>query len=294
MVIDDASPDDTAKIAESLLKEDSRVSYISHKSNKGHISTYNEGIDWVSADYMLILSADDYLLPGALARAAALMDGHPEVGMTIGRAIELQEDGSKHLSNIHFHIDEGIRWSIVTGSEFIQRSGSRNIVSTPTAVVRTQLQKKLGGYRQELPHTGDMEMWLRFAAHGSVGIVHDCQAAYRRHSSNMSIHYSEESGLPDLQQRKAALEWFFESNDYVSSHPRLCSRLLRLLSVDAISRASRAFNEGKIEISDDIAGFAVKLCPEVKRSWPWVKLACKRLVGFRAWTLLRPSNSARA
>src|SRR3979490_235845 len=70
MVIDDASPDDTAEIAESLLKEDSRVSYISHKSNKGHISTYNEGIDWVSADYMLILSADDYLLPGALARAA--------------------------------------------------------------------------------------------------------------------------------------------------------------------------------------------------------------------------------
>jgi hypothetical protein len=33
-------------------------------------------------------------------------------------------------------------------------------------------QKHLGGYRPELPHAGDMEMWLRFAAHGGVGRIH--------------------------------------------------------------------------------------------------------------------------
>ena len=74
LIIDDASPDNTAEVATELAKEDSRVSFFRHAVNKGHIATYNEGIEWVSGDYMLLLSADDYLLPGALARAAELMD----------------------------------------------------------------------------------------------------------------------------------------------------------------------------------------------------------------------------
>src|SRR5215471_13341349 len=56
------------------------------------IATYNEGIDWVSADYMLLLSADDYLLPGALDRAAAVLDAHLEVGFVFGRAVELDTE----------------------------------------------------------------------------------------------------------------------------------------------------------------------------------------------------------
>src|SRR5437763_7992755 len=78
LVIDDASPDNTAEVAAALASEDPRVTVIRHTTNKGHINTYNEGIDWASADYMLLLSADDYLLPGALARATNLMDAHPE------------------------------------------------------------------------------------------------------------------------------------------------------------------------------------------------------------------------
>jgi len=69
LIIDDASPDNTAEVATALVNEDPRVSFIRHAENKGHIATYNEGIEWASADYMLLLSADDYLLPGALSRA---------------------------------------------------------------------------------------------------------------------------------------------------------------------------------------------------------------------------------
>src|SRR5580692_6786433 len=78
LVIDDASPDNTAEIAAALAREDPRVNVVRHNKNKGHIKTYNEGIEWASADYMLLLSADDYLLPGALARATKLMNAHPK------------------------------------------------------------------------------------------------------------------------------------------------------------------------------------------------------------------------
>src|SRR5207253_8052097 len=95
LIIDDASPDNTAEVAAELVREDPRVSFIRHIENKGHINTYNEGIEWASADYMLLLSADDYLLPGALSRATGLMEAHPEVGFTFGKAIELSDSGNE-------------------------------------------------------------------------------------------------------------------------------------------------------------------------------------------------------
>ena len=93
LVIDDASSDNTSEVAAALAREDVRVTVIRHSTNKGHINTYNEGIEWASADYMLLLSADDYLLPGALSRAADLMDANPELGFVFGNVIELSDSG---------------------------------------------------------------------------------------------------------------------------------------------------------------------------------------------------------
>ena len=88
LIIDDASPDDTEVVGRRLAERDPRVTYRRHAVNQGHIATYNEGLlEWADGDYALLLSADDMLTPGALARAARLMDAHPEVGMTYGDVI---------------------------------------------------------------------------------------------------------------------------------------------------------------------------------------------------------------
>ncbi len=49
LILDDASPDNTSEVGAELAREDSRVTQVRHHVNKGHIATYNEGIDWVSA-----------------------------------------------------------------------------------------------------------------------------------------------------------------------------------------------------------------------------------------------------
>lgn len=285
LIIDDASPDNTAEVAADLARDDSRVTALRHANNKGHIATYNEGIDWVSGDYMLLLSADDYLLPGALHRAVRLMENNPGVGFTFGNAIVRNERSATRLTN-SLACKNCER--IVAGLEFISLSGARNIVSTPTAVVRTRLQKRLGGYRTELPHSGDMEMWLRLAAHGLVGFVGAPQAVYRRHDSNMSRAYSGESLLRDLQQRELALECFFQSCGYLLAGPQqLRRRLLRSLGYEALAFASSAFNDGQQEISRRLSEYAVDVSPGIKRSLYWTKLACKRTVGYRTWRALR-------
>lgn len=285
LIIDDASPDNTAEVARGLAREDSRVTFLQHTINKGHIATYNEGIEWVSADYMLLLSADDYLLPGAISRSVNFMDSHPEVGFTFGRVIEIRNEGTIGQKKKVANISDKAGWHILRGLEFIKFSGSRNIVYAPTAVVRTELQKRLGGYRPELPHSGDMEMWLRLAAHSSVGMLETCQAVYRRHGGNMTLIYQREQDFPDLQQRKAALDCFFQTCRFVlPDAQKLHSRLYRHLGIQAVRCANAAFNEGEMEISDRLSEFALDVYPEAKKSPRWTLLACKRSLGFRMWS----------
>src|SRR5215831_13362910 len=203
LIIDDASSDDTAQVATNLAARDNRVQFRRHVINIGNIGTYNEGIEWARGDYFLILSADDYLLPGSLFRAASVFAAHPEVVLTCGQVAvadkndfipKISRQGNK--SNYH----------IMTGQEFILATcanSSENPVWTPTAVVRTSAQKQVGGYSKTLPHAGDLEMWLRLAHFGSVAVLESYQAVYRRHGLNMHNSFA---GVPNLRQHLLAFE----------------------------------------------------------------------------------------
>jgi glycosyltransferase involved in cell wall biosynthesis len=303
LIIDDASPDNTAEVAAALARENPRVTVIRHSTNKGHINTYNEGIQWASADYLLLLSADDYLLPGALSRAEDLMDVHPEVGFTFGNVIELSDSGNETPTKSIIEATDDSHKRILEGREFIELSGADNLVATCSAVVRTELQKRLGGYRVELPHTGDMEMWLRFAAHASVGFISAYQGVYRQHRANMStayyfisdgrVIYTKNGRLADLQQRKSALDCFSEHcHDVLPRCEHFCRGLYRQLSELAVERASAAFNDGQMDEFRELSDFALAVCPEIKRSSAWVKLTCKRWMGAGTWRAVRPVATA--
>ncbi|MFB6420735.1 MULTISPECIES: glycosyltransferase family 2 protein [Bradyrhizobium] len=284
LIIDDASTDNTAQVAQELASSDPRVEFRRHATNHGHIATFNEGIDWAAADYMILLSADDYLMPGAIERSVRLMDDNPSLGLTFGGAVALHE-GRKEAVAPPAELGPGTK--ILSGRDFIRIGGARNIVLSPSVVVRTSLQKKIGGYLPDLTHSGDMEMWLRFAAHGPVGYIDAIQAVYRRHSTNMSGGYSAEQ---DFHQRKLAFEHFLDRCAAVLPDPdELRCWLTRHLALDAISCASRAFNEGDVGLSERLSALASKLDPEVTRSRRWWFLACKRQLGSRGWQLLRPA-----
>lgn len=289
LIIDDESPDDSADVGAELARGHENVTFLHHSRNKGHIRTYNEGIEWAAAKYFLLLSADDYLLPGALGCATKMMETSPEIGMVFGNALAEFEDGETEVVRPLLGRVQGCGDRVFGGLEFVRVSGASNLVPTPTAVVQTNVQKRIGGYRPELPHSGDMEMWLRFAAHGKIGFVDRCQGVYRRHSRNMSSGYETANSLPDLRQRKAAIDLFLQANGWEEGLQReLHGDLGRI----AIGRASAAFNVGDKRALQELTGFAVQISPDVKRSLPWARLMTKRMVGHRAWKVLSAGYQA--
>lgn len=285
LVIDDASEDDTPDVTRRLADSDNRVEFRRHRVNKGHIATYNEGLDWATADYLVLLSADDVLAPGALDRAATVLDAHANVGFVYGRAGQSTEPG--HLSASHA---EG-KDEIIPGRDFIERScrSGYNFVPTPTAVVRTHLQHRIGGYRLELPYTGDMELWLRFAAYADVCELHCIQACYRIHGQNMHQSYDQ---FIDLCHRAAALETLFATqSDRIEGAAELHAMARRAAAVEAVYAANSAFDGGELENAGRYSKYAVEICPEIAAWGPYRRLQLKQRLGPAFWSLLREARN---
>jgi glycosyltransferase involved in cell wall biosynthesis len=293
LIIDDASPDETPEMAARLLERDPRVAYRRHAENRGHIATYNEGLDWADGDYTVLLSADDLLTPGSLARAVKLLDGHPEVGLAYGRGIAFRSDQPPSWTR---PASEECGWKILAGSEFLESCIACfcNPVCTPTAIVRTRLQKQLGGYRAELPHTGDMEMWMRFAVHAPLGVLDADQAYYRIHGSNMNLYWNgynlNEHSIIDLKQRKAAFDILFRDHgDVIADHERIKLGVKdRLISWDAFWEASKLFEKGDLAGCQEWLDFALDVDPELRNRPEYARLRWKRRVGPSIWSALRP------
>ena len=286
LIIDDASPDDTEVVGRRLAERDRRVTYRRHAVNQGHIATYNEGLlEWADGNYALVLSADDMLTPGALARAAGLMDANPRVGMTYGDVLRTTAPTFAAV-----RVPRDYLVGVTTGSAFIEAScrALSTGVETVTAVVRTSVQHAVGGYRRELPHAGDQEMWLRFASVSAIGRVKAPQGFYRRHAANMSNGYYGGLGRRDFDQLRAAFGYFFADHGArVADRVRLEGLVNRGLAIQAFYLANEAFNVGDEKQCADLLGEAVALWPGVRLHRGWWRLHLKRAVGRRLWPYLR-------
>ena len=75
LILDDASPDDTPEVAAALARQDKRVTYRRHETNRGHIETYNEGIAWARADYMMLFFVGRRLSAPWCAQSCGGTDG---------------------------------------------------------------------------------------------------------------------------------------------------------------------------------------------------------------------------
>ncbi|MCP2132848.1 glycosyltransferase family 2 protein [Bradyrhizobium ottawaense] len=279
LIIDDASPDNTAEVAQELVRSDPRVDCRRHASNQGLIATANEGIAWVSADYTLLMSADDYLLPGALSRSADLMDDHPSVAFTFGDAVVPDQRGERSRRRTGV----GSRTHVLSGLDFIALNGARNVCANRSG--SRQPEEKIGRVFSRLT------LRLRY---GNVVTARrtrrrwgHCRGPSRVSIAKMS---SESSREQDLLQRKAAIEHFLNGTaTRLTNADEFRAWLNHMLALEAIGCASSAFNEGAMESSTRLSKLAVSTDPSVQRTRRWWFLACKRVLGLRGWLLARPA-----
>ena len=194
----------------------------------------------------------------------------------------------------------GRGWSVWSGERWLEHRfrQAENPIISPEIVVRTSLQKRVGGYDPQLPKAGDMEMYMRLAANADVGFLRGAdQAYYRVHGQNMSATVS---ALMDLRQRRSVFEFVLERyGDRLSDTRRLSDMVNRQLSREALWAAARVYDREPLWQSrlaqrflgaepnqeehdaDELADFAVECWPEVKRLPLYQALESRRRIGAR-------------
>ncbi|MGZ4881647.1 MAG: glycosyltransferase family 2 protein [Halobacteriota archaeon] len=284
LIIDDASPDGSGEVASALAEQDSRIAIIRHKINHGHIATYNEGLGKIQGDYVLLLSADDLLTEGALARATAVMEAHPSVGLVYGHPLVFSgSDAPAPMLHVR-------GWSVWNGSEWIAAQCRRgtSCIYSPEAVVRTSIQAAVGGYSANLPHTADLEMWLRIAAVSDVARVNGPDQALRRLHGASMMHTRFAGIYDDLCERQQAYESFFAGPGKNLSNAESCLRIVRSrLAEEAIGWACGILmTQRDVSNIDSLMQFAGKLTGSVENVRGWQELRRLRLKHTSLWDRL--------
>jgi glycosyltransferase involved in cell wall biosynthesis len=288
LVIDDASTDDSALVAKQIAADDSRVDVITHSVNAGHLATYNEGLlGWANGDYAVLLSADDLLTPGALSRACALLDAHPEVGFCYGHPLHFVHPGPPPAARTN-----GRGWSVWPGHWWLERRfrAANGCITSPEVVMRTSLLQRVGGFDARLPHTGDIELWMRLAAYADVGYLRGVdQACYRVHQRNMSKSHDQ---LADLEQRRLAYEVTLERcTDALSEqHQQLSDEVHKKLAGQALWYAARAYDRGRTDQVpvDELVAFARDCWPDMTSLGSFRGLRLRQRIGPAAMPYLQP------
>jgi glycosyltransferase involved in cell wall biosynthesis len=286
IVVDDASPDDSADVARSLAAADERVRVLVHEENAGHIATYNDGLALATGDYVTLVSADDLLTPDSLTRAVAVMEHHAEVGFVYGYArsfVGEPEPGPRRVRN----------WSVYPGRQWLGLAARRGrcFLSSPEAVMRREALAQTDFYDPRLPHSGDFDMWLRTAARWDVGRVNGpVQAHYRVHEQNM--HLTTYSGwITDLAERRRTFQILFEERapelpEVQALRPvamralaREAGRRARVAAYDGDAVEARAYLEFAAETSLAKRLTLARALPRVRR----VERAADRVVHHLQW-----------
>ena len=267
VIVDDASPDGSVAIARSLADQDPRIRVLEHQQNQGHIATYNEGLREATGAYVVLLSADDLLARGSLARAAALLECNMDVGFVYGYPPRFTDQPPPARTEVR-------SWSIWPGNEWLRRICRRgtNLIFCPEVVMRTELMRELIGYDQRLPQSADFHLWLRAAARASVGRVNGCdQAFYRVHGHNM--HLEKYAGIiADINERRRAFEFFFaEDGDELPLWRALHGQARRSLASEALLHVRRSYEKPTLtaEQRTALVGFAEETYPQIRGGRLW-------------------------
>ena len=277
IIVDDSSTDGSLAVARSLA-DDARVEVVAHAVNRGPVVTFNDGLARADAEYLVRLDADDLLTPGALARAVAVLEAEPTVGLVYGHPVHFVGDVPPSTSR-----SQVSSWTIWPGRAWL---GQRcrlgcNCITSPEVVMRASVVHEVGGQRHELPFAHDMEMWLRMAAVADVAHIEGPdQAFHRDHDRSMTASSTK---LEDLRDRGRVFDTLFDGIGSLGPEIEGMHDLARrALAREALDEACRCYDRpGVTEPAKPYVAFALEVFPDATSLRAWRALDARRRLGPR-------------
>ena len=165
IVVDDASTDETAEVAQRWAKSDGRFRLVQHYINKGVSASRNRGIAEARGDFIQFLDADDRLLTEKIVRHVRFLEEHPDTGVVYSEGWFFRDANPERLTpSMHGTLSRSIM-ARVNGDAW-EKLQHYNILPTPCALLRRGVVERAGGFTETSAGFEDWDFWLRCAASG--------------------------------------------------------------------------------------------------------------------------------
>ncbi len=177
IVVDDASPDNTPEVVESI--DDGRIRYVRLKKNSGGPVARNTGIKKARGRFIALLDDDDEWLPHRLeVQIKKFEELGREFGVVYGGFYYISQQDGRIL---------GKRLPQFRGDVYKQFL-KENFVGSPTLLIRRECFKRAGLFDPKLTSSQDWDMWLRIAKHYKFDYVDEIVAKYYVHGRQISFN----------------------------------------------------------------------------------------------------------
>lgn len=185
LVVDDQSTDDSVAVIQSLISGHTQARLVVNPVNLGTNATVNAALRAVTSDYVLLLSANDFLLPGIFARAKAALEKSHGIGLWSAmawlvddedRVIRLHPSAVVAFGDAIFSADDCIRLAHRVGHWF----------TGTTAIYRRDALISAGGFDPALGAPGDLFAALVVASRWGAAFSPEPFAAIRIHGGSYS------------------------------------------------------------------------------------------------------------
>lgn len=274
-VVDDCSTqDDPEAVVHELGR--GRVRFYRQPHNTGPIGNFNTCARRSRGHWVHILHGDDTVRTGFYARMRAGIESQPDIGAVVFRYIYMFEDGHwQHLSELES------RTPCILGDEFVQRMMLTNEIMFPSMVVKRSVYETLGGFRSELVHCADWDMWLRTVLHYPVYYDPEPLACYRIHAgADTARLVSTGENVRDERRFAQVLRTYVPPERASAVH----RRARKAAAIRAIRRAQDLWRAGHrstalVQLREAVLSSA---SPSV----------FKHLVRVTAWALVRDPSTA--
>jgi glycosyltransferase involved in cell wall biosynthesis len=176
IIINDGSLDRSASIIDDYAARDPRV-VAKHQDNRGLPGTLNRAIEIARAPLLARMDADDHSAPDRLEAQVAYLADHPDVVAVGGQIVWMDPEGLPLRRQEHPLEHEEIERLLLTGNGWA--------VQHAAAVMRRAAVLEVGGYREDVRYSEDLDLFLRLLAVGRLGNIDRDVYFYRQHPDSI-------------------------------------------------------------------------------------------------------------
>jgi glycosyltransferase involved in cell wall biosynthesis len=180
IILDDGSSDSSVHIVQEFAEVDDRIRFFPLE-HRGYVSLLRRGLNHCRGEFVARMDSDDISMPDRFEKQVAYLRANPDCVAIGSQIVIIDPYGSRVEKPAHKSGHEEIEKELLNGVGWA--------MVHPAVMMRRDALMAVGGYREDLMVSEDLDLFLRLAEHGKVANLPDVLLQYRQHLQ--SVNYTK-------------------------------------------------------------------------------------------------------